>query len=106
MITGWVLFRVEHISTAFTFIKKMYAFDFNNATIQLQNDFYPVLLLAFFFSFFALPTWGEKIQQKIYFEEYSLTRYSMMFAFSICLLMISLSLITATGFNPFIYFRF
>ncbi len=106
VITGWVLFRVEHISTAFTFIKKMYAFDFNNATIQLQNDFYPVLLLAFFFSFFALPTWGEKIQQKIYFEEYSLTRYSMMFAFSICLLMISLSLITATGFNPFIYFRF
>ena len=104
--TGWVFFRMENIGNAFLFIKKMYSWNSDGLFISSQNEFIPTLIIAVIFSFFAFPKIGEIIQFKIYFNNYSLRRYIGMTFISLLLFFIALSSITATGFNPFIYFRF
>jgi alginate O-acetyltransferase complex protein AlgI len=105
VLIGWVFFRVEYLSDAFLFLKNMFLFK-SGTTIRLYGDFYFYLLLAFVFSFFTIPAIGKIVQQKIYFEDYSLLRHGLMFCSSILLMLLCVSMITASGFNPFIYFRF
>ena len=106
VLTGWVFFRVEDIGDALLFIKKMYVWNSAGLSVTLQPEFSITFLVAVFFSFFAFPKIGEKIQNAIYYNDYSMSRYFSMTLISLFLFFISLSAITASGFNPFIYFRF
>ncbi|MFZ1298165.1 MAG: MBOAT family O-acyltransferase [Saprospiraceae bacterium] len=105
VLIGWVFFRIEHISDAFLFLSKLVAFDsFKNIDFQFSYLFY--LALAFIFSWFTLTKRGNQIQQKIYFHSFSNRMHvamlgAMLFLFAVCVAMIS-----SSGFNPFIYFRF
>lgn len=105
VVIGWVFFRIEKISDAFLFLKRMFAFDFNNPT-SFDNEFYTFFILAFFFSFFAYTRKGQSIQDSLFVYKYSTKKHIAMFFIVILLLVISISSITAFGFNPFIYFRF
>ncbi|NLK15044.1 MAG: MBOAT family protein [Bacteroidales bacterium] len=105
VVVGWVFFRIERISDAFTYLKRMFAFDFNN-TQSFSLEFYTFLIIALFFAFFAYSNKGQKIQDAVYFNDYCIKKHLAVFAISVLLLILCISSITAFGFNPFIYFRF
>ena len=107
VVIGWVFFRIENISDAFVFLKKMFAFKMNGLTnVKLDIEFVFYLTLAIIFSFFVLFDKGQKLQDQVYFKPYSNTKHHLMFSTIIILFILCVSSITAFGFNPFIYFRF
>lgn len=105
VMIGWVFFRIENISEAFTYISRLFSFDFNYP-MTFGVDFYTFLLIALFFSFFAYFKRGRVIQDLVFFRNYSLNGHFTLCIISVILLILSISSITAFGFNPFIYFRF
>ncbi len=102
---GWVFFRVERIKDAFLYIKRMFAFDLNKHN-SFDPEFWPYFFLAVFFSFFAISSYGKKLQNAVYYNAYSNTKHSIIWLVTIILFGLSISSITSSGFNPFIYFRF
>ena len=102
---GWVFFRVEKIKDAISYIQCMFSFKFHS-TFSFDSEFKTYFLIALFFSFFAISSYTQKIQNAIYFNAYTNTRHLIICLISICLFVLSISSITSSGFNPFIYFRF
>ena len=104
---GWVFFRVEKISDAFIYIKKMFRFNFENSHLSaFQPEFYTYFFIAIFFAFFVYFKQGQKIQDSVYFNVYSDRRHVLISSVSVILLLLCIASITTFGFNPFIYFRF
>ena len=83
----------------------MFAFDFV-PNIYFGTQYFTILVLAIIFSFFVYFKFGQKIQDLIYHKEYPLSRHLLFSTLTLLLLLISVSTITSSGFNPFIYFRF
>jgi len=84
----------------------MFSFTATGDGIHFDSKFYTILIVAIFFSF-----WGgfkaiEKWQERLFAEKQKSRRIILMSLFSIIFFIISLSAITSSGFNPFIYFRF
>lgn len=102
---GWVFFRIEHIGDAFHYIKRMLSFHVNPST-TFDAEFLTYLALAILFSFFAIGKWGRKVQDNVYVNAYTNTRHFFICGTCIVLFLLSVSSITSSGFNPFIYFRF
>lgn len=105
VVIGWVFFRVEKISDAFLYLKRMFAFEFKTG-VTFNTEFYTFFFIAIFFAFFTFVKHGQKAQEKIYFGNYSLKLHLAVIVPIILLLILSISSITSSGFNPFIYFRF
>ncbi len=105
VVIGWVFFRIEKISDALIFLKRMFAFDFKN-TLSFDVEFYTFFILAIFFAFFTYPKIGQSIQDSVYVKSYTNKRHIATSFVVVLLMVISISSITAFGFNPFIYFRF
>lgn len=106
VMIGWVLFRIENFQLIRKFLKSMFRFNFNQHYEIFTGEFTVTIILAALFSFFTIFSAGKRIQEKIYFSE---KKESLQFNYafvSIILLIVSVSYITSTGFNPFIYFRF
>ncbi|MCK9499532.1 MAG: MBOAT family protein [Bacteroidales bacterium] len=113
VVIGWVFFRLEHFKEAIAYLKRMFAFDFKqdyyniyNSPFSLDLEFYVYFTIAIFFAFFTYFKLGQKIQNAVYFNDYTLKRHYTLTFTSIVLLIICISALSATGFNPFIYFRF
>lgn len=106
VMIGWVFFRAETLPQAIAFIKSMFGFGNGIQGIELDIAFCFYAVLCFVFAFFVLVPYGKIIQQSIFFDGYDRNKHYRMLAISIFLLSISISMITASGFNPFIYFRF
>jgi len=105
VMIGFVFFKVESLSKAFTYLERMFVFDFHSS-FYFDQKFYFFLALSFFFSFFTVFTFGQKIQDAVYFKPYNNTRHFGMTITTMVLFILSLSFITSAEFNPFIYFRF
>lgn len=105
VVIGWVFFRVEDLSESFTYLMRMFSFNFHN-TLSFNAEFYTFLILAAFFAFFTYFKTGLKIQDAVYFNSYNNKKHIVMFGLSVMLLTLCISSITAFDFNPFIYFRF
>lgn len=103
---GWVFFRIETFSDAVAYLKRMFSFQSSSSSMVLETQFYVFFGLAFCFAFFTYFKIGERIHNLIYIEPYTNTRYLLMTAISVLLFFSAVTFITATGFNPFIYFRF
>jgi alginate O-acetyltransferase complex protein AlgI len=104
---GWVLFRAESLNHVRGLLKKMFAFDFSETTHNIDREFIIVLLIAISFAFITLFKFGLKWQDKVFFaKEYSLKGYISMTIVFLVMLILCISAITSSGFNPFIYFRF
>jgi alginate O-acetyltransferase complex protein AlgI len=103
---GWVLFRSPDLSYAMIFLKKMFVphgiFDWGTEGIKI----WVILCIAILFSFWGALGKIENLQVKLLGGEHKMPAVSAMFAASVVLFIVSLSAITSTGFNPFIYFRF
>ena len=105
VMIGWVFFRVEDFSRSIQYIKRMFTFS-SPITIEFSIQFYTFAGMAVFFSFFTMFKNGQKIQDAVYFNNYEIPKHIVMFVISNLLLVLSLSYIVSSGFNPFIYFRF
>ena len=104
-LVGWVLFRSETIEQAKTYIIKMFVFN-TSESIKLDNHTITMLLLGVLFSFFALIKNTETKQMDFYNGILSKRFYLTASPIIIILLVLSLSYVISSGFNPFIYFRF
>jgi len=102
---GWVFFRIEKIGDAFLYSKTMFTLNTNNE-FEFDNEFQFYFFLAIIFSFFAISKYTQKIQDALYFDVYTNLKHLYVAAISILLFVLSVSSITSSGFNPFIYFRF
>ena len=103
---GWVFFRAESLRGALSFIKKLVSFNSNHNYVYFSNELFICFVLAILFSFFTLSLWGKKIQDKIYFSNYSAPAYIIATFVSIVFYYYCMAIITSGTFNPFIYFRF
>ena len=106
IVTGWVLFRNESLPYAAEVIRRMYSFEFFDAAFAPNNDFWAMSALALIISWFVLLPGGKKIQEDLYGESFTVRRRWATLVFGVTLFYVSLSFISALGFNPFIYFRF
>lgn len=105
VMIGWVFFRIEKIEDGVSFVKKMFSFDFKDG-IYLTSEYFTFCVIAFVFAFFTYFKLGQKIQDNIYLNDYSIKRHIFMTFTTLVLFILSISSITGSGFNPFIYFRF
>jgi len=104
---GWVFFRVEKLHDAFIYIKRLFSFHFTESHLAMFDaKFYTLFFIAAFFAFFTYFKRGQKIQDAVYFNEYTNTRHTVLAVVSGILILLAASSITSSDFNPFIYFRF
>lgn len=103
---GWVFFRADTIGNALCIIKELFAFNFSIPPNFLDGEFIFYFLIAILFSFFACFKAGLGIQKKVYYSYYGISGNIIAMFTAFTLFVLSLSSITSSGFNPFIYFRF
>lgn len=107
VLIGWVFFRAETLHEAYAFLKHMFGVaNINNTAIELDSSFYLFLSIGLVFSFITLWSVGKKVEKFLFYSSYSLWQHITLFICSLVFLILSISYITSTGFNPFIYFRF
>ena len=105
-VIGWVFFRLETFHDATTLISRMFAFDFKAIETVYDNQFYTTLIVALIFSFLCLFPFGKKIQNFVFYQDYSKTQHIIVWVIAIFLLLFCLGAFNSVGFSPFIYFRF
>jgi alginate O-acetyltransferase complex protein AlgI len=103
---GWVVFRIEDMADAMQFYQRLFAFDFAPLSLFYNREFMITLIAAILFSFITMTSFGRIWEDRVYFRDYSPRQFVWIGAFTIILFTLSVASITASGFNPFIYFRF
>ena len=106
VMIGWVYFRIESFNDATHYFSRLFILDFENLRVLTREEIF-YLTIALLFSFVTLFSFGKKMES--YFYQPSLVSSSSKIVFlslSSLLVLISISAITSSGFNPFIYFRF
>ena len=102
----WVFFRIEDIEVAWTFVTRMFAFDFSGFAFAGNAMVYTVMVVAALFSFLTLTGWGKKLEQKVYYTDYSDKQHIWVWIIAILAFVFCVAALNATSFSPFIYFRF
>ena len=105
-VMGWVIFRIEDYESAFTVYGKLFRCEFGAFDIYQNKEVMLIFFIAILFSFFTLFANGQKLQDKVFYSEYSKKGLFIAFTLSILLLVLSTASIATSDFNPFIYFRF
>lgn len=105
-IMGWVVFSSESVSKAFLHIKLMSTFSDMESMFHFTSKYYTILIIAFVCSFTALSKRVANWQDSLFLTGKSTARYLLNTLLALVLFTLSLSAVTASGFNPFIYFRF
>ena len=106
VMIGWVLFRADNISHAFDYYRAMFSFNFQGFSWDAGSQFYTTLIIALVFSFLTIFPFGRKIEQVVFYRNYGTGGHIVAWLISIFLLIFSIAALNATGFSPFIYFRF
>lgn len=107
VVTGWVFFRLESFDDSIQFIKRMFSFnpDTYYKFTSPEPKFILVLVIAIVFSF--PPASIQKKLTSLYTGRNQLYMINTAMALLIVVLYIfNLGELYATGFNPFIYFKF
>ncbi|EKT4517388.1 MBOAT family protein [Flavobacterium psychrophilum] len=106
VLIGWLFFRVEGFMNAINYLKIMFSCKTSFVKFPINVDFWFVLILAILISLIGSLPFGEKLKDIIYPSNLKPKTGFIYFLATFILLLVGVSLITATGFNPFIYFRF
>lgn len=107
VVIGWVFFRVEHVAPAWNYVKAMFGITAGDISVAPTIEWMYTFYVAVFFSFFVIVYRGQKLQDKVYGIPHLKTRgHLAMTICSLLLFVLSLSYVTGSNFNPFIYFRF
>ena len=107
VMIGWVLFRADTIGYAVHYVGAMFGANGSLPVLFVDQQFIMTLIIAVFFSFFALafPTIYSKLSTALN-SKLSTLNYILFGLIIIILLILSASFILKGSFNPFIYFRF
>lgn len=106
VMIGWVIFRLEDTVKMKTYLTRLFSFDFDKEFTTIP-EFYFILIIAIIFSFFVSSKFGKKLDAYIFESNtYPIKTHFIFFCVTLILLLFSISSITSSGFNPFIYFRF
>lgn len=107
VVIGWVLFRSESMNQAIQVYNHMFI-DFNITSIEfnLSKKVIIVLSVALVISFITLIKPMVKVQNFLLYEDYSTTKNVVLSGISLLMILLCIGEISATDFNPFIYFRF
>lgn len=105
VVIGWVIFRIEDMARMKTYFAKLFSFD--GMEVVLSNQFKTVLVVAIFFAFIGGTSVGKRLVNFFFErEKYNLSTNFGLVILAILFFTLSLSSVTTSGFNPFIYFRF
>jgi alginate O-acetyltransferase complex protein AlgI len=105
VVMGWVIFRIEDMARMKLYFAKLFSFD--GMQIEMGLEFKTVLVIAIFFAFAGATSLGKRMVSFFFEKEkYKLTTNLGLSALAIVFFVLSLSSVTSSGFNPFIYFRF
>ena len=106
-ILGWVFFRAEDLPSAIKYYESLFSFSSDWATPSLSQEFWVTMGIALFFSFIAsFRRLEDKVTELIGSTDRSVLFMALRTVLAIIVFIFSLSMITASDFNPFIYFRF
>ena len=107
VIIGWVFFRVIEVGHAYDYVKAMFGAGSGEIVQTPGREWFTIFGVALFFAFFVIPKRGQQLQDLLYTSDtLKLRGHFAMSITAMLLFLISVSYITAGGFNPFIYFRF
>lgn len=108
VLHGWIFFRTESMADAWTFIQKMYCIDGAGSWPDTTLHFKFILVFAVFLSLLVVTKPGKKLEQWTFDldRDFRFGKYLSQTTLALGLFVICLAGITASGFNPFIYFRF
>ena len=67
---------------------------------------YTTLIVAAFFSFLTLTKFGQKVQEKVYFTDYTDGQHIAVWIVAAFAFVFCVAALNASSFSPFIYFRF
>ncbi len=101
---GWVFFRLDSIGDALFFIRKL--FSFQGGVLQLPPEFFLTMSIALLFSFLTATRPGQWLERVCYAEQRPVWQHGVTFACALLLLTACTASLSASGFNPFIYFKF
>ena len=87
-------------------MQKMFVFSPTQILIYFDAKFYTILIIAAVLSIITAFGFGLKLEHRVYYAKYSNRKIRAFIIVCTFLLIISISSITSSGFNPFIYFRF
>ena len=102
----WMFFRINDIGLAWTFITRMFVFDFEGFAFHGNALIYTIMVVATFFSFLTLTSWGKRIEQKVYYIDFSDRQHIWVWIAAAILFIFCVAALNASSFSPFIYFRF
>ncbi len=108
VLVGWVFFRAETLSAASNYLGNMFRFremDLNSS-LELPLEFYTFLIIAIGFAFITLSKLGSRLENFFFSRQFTTKQYASLAPLYLLLLLLSISYIAASDFNPFIYFRF
>lgn len=106
VMIGWVFFRIESFPDASLFVSRLFSFKLHSLNPVTSDQIF-IVIIALLFAFLTLSPFGRSLES--YFYQPDLTsarnkRYMLISA--VALFVLSVSSISSSGFNPFIYFRF
>ncbi|MCR4965007.1 MAG: MBOAT family protein [Bacteroidales bacterium] len=101
---GWIFFRNDLLGDAIFYIGKL--FDFHHVAANVAPEFIVVLIIALFFSFFTMTKFGRKVEEVYYAPLRPEWQHYVSFLCAMVFLVASAAYLSASGFNPFIYFKF
>lgn len=105
VINGWVLFRTEKLSEAFSLYQKLYTYPLIKPTLLSSKEsffIYSGLCVCMLFLYAPI----LKFQDELYKIKEDYLTLAYRFLILVLLITTSISFISANDFNPFIYFRF
>lgn len=105
VLIGWVFFRSETLGDSIFFLEKMFVFDFQPAVFY-DYKFIVILIVAAIFSFSGMLNRFEKFSERILAINQNKIVIISVYLISILMIFLCTSSLVASGFNPFIYFRF
>ncbi len=101
---GWVFFRLDSLGDALFFIRKL--FSFQGGMLHLPPEFFLAFGIALVCSFIAATRPGQQLEKVCYAEQRPAWQHGIAFACALLLLTACAASLSASGFNPFIYFKF
>ncbi len=105
-LVGWVLFRAENFAQVEFYLKSMFSWNMEGPGFHPGAHFWLIIIIAAFFSFFAMRNGIENWQDKFLANLPSNRSAIIRGIAAVILFLFCLAFITSSGFNPFIYFRF
>jgi alginate O-acetyltransferase complex protein AlgI len=103
---SWIVFRADNIQNAWGILRKICEFSVQTDINVYDVRFWIILSGSILFSFSPLIPVINRLMEKIHETEFSFKGMAILSVSCALLLILSISSIITSGFNPFIYFRF